>query len=585
MKKWIIGFVCVLVIGVVVYVKFVHNTFTVPRPDQDTTSTFIVPKPSSMSVIAIPLSVDFSKILTDAVDEISNPISQGSSVINLPTQLHIEHFVTELVEKTFIEIQDKVEQETRRECARSEERCSKVERRVEKICRDVPWPLSEICDAVEKTVCIATEVTCVAYKTVVVSTKVIKVPIQVTKLVEEEVIKVVDKVANTDAEVDHTVNLLSLDANVLGDRVSGHAVIEIKVKINARLNAIDDKIKLIEVNGLTSCGYDEPMRKLRLHFGARLETLQNLAVAIRDQSLRVEWIDDCELTAFDVDVEDLIKIPLVKKAVQRAIDKALAKGVDKLNGKLSFQDKLVSVWPEATSPIELEKVGFLTVNPEALEMSPITGYGKKLSTVVAVKARPVISEHDQSSTVPPVPNVRLGSPEEGVNISVAFGPAYDLLGDQLLTILKEDAPDLLNLEEVELFASDGKLVVAVTMDKPAKGTVYLIGSGELSDDGYQLSFPELDFTIESRDILLQSADVLFHDKLRELLRGRAVIDFRGQIENLLVKNSYIMKELDDSGSILEVFPSDGKAVGFAILPSGIRAVVNLEGLAEITLSP
>lgn len=577
-----------IAIAVAGYFLFLADDFQVPPPAAQVDGDFSVPLPTTASIVTIPIHADLTKIFSEAKQSIANPVAQGSEVVNVPTSVHLQLYATRIVQKEITKFEDKVEQETRRECDRSERRCARTERRVEKICRDVPWPLNEICDLTEKTICAAHETTCVAWKTVVVGTKVVKVPVKVLVDVEEEFVDIIDKVADIDAELDYTVNLVDLDANFDEQLLQGFVEVEYKIKLNARLNGLDGKIKLAEVNGVTSCGYDEPMRRLRMNFTAEVKTLEEAALSIEEPTWSLEWPNACQLTAFDVQLEDLIDLPVVKNAVKKAIDKAIDKAIRKANGKLRFQDTLDQVWPEISAPISIGNEGWIAINPNKLSIAPISGQGKEVHAVVSVKAHPVISDvKPKLSEATEAPKVQLSANEPGVFVNLGAGMSYASIETQINDALTNLAPDFVSISEVEVYASleTSGLVVGVRIEEPVKGKIYLISGVLLGDTGTRIDFTDLDFSIESKNALLKAADIAFHDKLRDLLREAIVLDFSDERDEALLKYGELQIPIDENGSNLSLMLENANLVGLQIMPKGVYAVLQLEGQAQANIAP
>ena len=571
-----------LVVGYFVF--FSGDDFTVPPPDADSAAPFEVPPSGRVSVLSIPVEADLRAMLADAKADIANPVAQASEIVNVPTNVHLQLFATRVVQKEVEKLESKTVEETRRECDRSERRCARFERRVEKICRDVPWPLNEICDVVDSAVCIAHETTCVAWKTVVVGTQVIQVPIKVIEEVEEEFVEIIDKITDLDAELDYTVNFVDLDANLDGRTLSGFVDVDYKVKLNARLNALEGNIKLAEVNGVTSCGYDEPMRRLRMHFTAEVTTLEGAALALESPTWSLDWRNACQLTAFDVQLEDLLNLPLVEDAVKKAVDKALEKARSKANGSLRFQEKLAEAWPDLRAPIALGDAGWIAINPESLSVAPITGSGKTARTVASITARPVISDTQPTPAGPSdAPLARVGAREPGIALRVAVGMSYAAVTEQIGAALEDVAPDFVTVSEVDAYSSFGRLVLAVRIEAPVAGTLYLIGN-PFPDGGTRVDFRDIDYSIDSSNALLAVADQLFHDRLRDLLREAAVLDFTAERDAALQAHGTREIPIGDGGAVslaLDTAAMDD----LRIMDQGVFALLRLGGGASVHLTP
>lgn len=560
------------------------DDFTVPPPDADSTAPFEVPPPGSASIIAIPIEADLSGMLAEAKAEIASPVAQASEIVNLPTNVHLQLFATRVVRQEVEKLESKIVEETRRECDRSERRCAHFERRVEKICRDVPWPLNEVCDVVDSAVCIAHETTCVAWKTVVIGTRVVQVPIKVIEDVEEEFVEIIDKITDLDAELDYTVNFVDLDANMDGQTIRGFVDVDYKIKLNARLNALEGKIKLAEVNGLTNCGYDEPMRRLRMHFSVDLITLAGAAFELGNPRWSLAWPNACQLTAFDVQLEDLLGLSVVKDAVQKAIDRALDKALNQANGSLRFQDRLAEIWPDIHAPVELDGAGWIAINPERLWIAPIFGSGKSLRTIATVSALPVLSDTEPTPVGPAIaPPAGLGNRRPEIALRIAAGVSYATVIEQIKAALADIAPDFVTIADIKAYSSYGRLVLGLQIAAPVRGTLYLIGTPHL-DSETRVSFSDVDYTIDSSNALLAIAGKLFHDRLLSLLRKVVVLDFTGERKAAL--EAYGQREFPiGAAGTLSLSLETAAMDEIRIMEQGIYALMRLQGAADARLAP
>ena len=74
-----------------------------------------------------------------------------------------------------------------------------------------------------------------------------------------------------------------------------------------------------------------------------------------------------------------------------------------------------------------------------------------------------------------------------------------------------------------------KAVVRFEFNGSAKGIGYLVGTPAFDAVRQRLSFPDLDYTIETRNLLLKIADWFNHEALRDDLRARLILDLSGPV--------------------------------------------------------
>lgn len=567
--------------------------FDVPPPERMTNSNH-VPVASDASYIAIPVRANLDEVLSDTVKSAKNPLASKSEVVNIPTSLHIEHFVTETVRKEIEKLENKTINETKRVCKRSEKRCSRTRQDRKRICaktKKIPIVGDIVCIAtkvVTETVCVAHDTVCVAHETVVVGTKVIQVPVKVIEDVQEEVLKVVDKISDLDAEVDYTVVLVGVDARLDGTKLSVKVDLDYKIKVNSRLNALDGKIKVVEVNGITSCGYDEPMRRIRFFMDGTLNTSDGPKFEVVDTSWRIEWVNACQLTAFDIQLEDILDLPIIEKAVKKAVDK----GVDRLDKSVDFSDKVHTALKSISKPLLIDtNIGRKEANHELLlhllpalenvEIAPVSGNGKSLHTTIFVEANPAVVVSDTAPNVTQTnpPNLKVRTRDPGIRLKVATRIDFAKARDLILTEMRRDQKLPVEIEDIELYGSKGKLVVAVSITHPAKGVLYLVGTPTYDDINKIISVKDLDYTAETRNVIIDVLDAVAHKHVVKALRKAAKFPIDKHANKAL--DELREKTIDVSDEVDLVLRAENLALTDVwVSPDGIFADLILEGTAE-----
>ena len=328
------------------------------------------------------------------------------------------------------------------------------------------------------------------------------------------------------------------------------------------------------------------MRRLRMNFSAELRTLESAALALENTNWSLEWPNACQLTAFDVQLEDLLDLPLVQDAVTKAIDRALEKARNNVNNSLSFQTELDNVWPDLREPINVDQSGWIVINPQSVSLAPISGQGKVARTIASVVAYPLISDAKPVPSGPAnAPRAILGTATPGIAINFAAGISFNSVTEKINRAIEGEAPDFVTISELETYASKDRLVLGVRVVEPVKGKLYLIGTPSLDDEGTQIVFEDIDFSIDSSNALLKVGDQIFHDKLRDLLRRSAVLDFSSERDDALEKFGKTDITIDDKGSVLSLSFTSARVNDLIIMSQGLYAVFGLQGDALISLIP
>jgi len=85
---------------------------------------------------------------------------------------------------------------------------------------------------------------------------------------------------------------------------------------------------------------------------------------------------------------------------------------------------------------------------------------------------------------------------------------------------------------VQLYGSGDKLILALQVSGGVNGTVYATGTPVFDEGLGTLKFVDLDFTLDTRNVLVQSANWMFHQNILSSLRSQASIDLSGQLQTL-----------------------------------------------------
>jgi hypothetical protein len=137
------------------------------------------------------------------------------------------------------------------------------------------------------------------------------------------------------------------------------------------------------------------------------------------------------------------------------------------------------------------------------------------------------------------------------------------------------------VREARLYGGGTRVVMAATLGGDAKGVVYFVGTPEFDPRTSTISVPDLDFSVESRQVLPKIAGWLLYDDLRDQLRAAArfsVADrlarIRRDVDRAL--NRPIGRDVRMSGGVDALRP-----LGVFVFSRSLASVVEAEGHAQI----
>ena len=240
-----------------------------------------------------------------------------------------------------------------------------------------------------------------------------------------------------------------------------------------------------------------------------------------------------------------------RELLQKEKAKLLGKANARIASDLNLKSKVTKVWRQLHQAIQVPndlsefsgvKV-WLVSTPEKLEMKPISYSAKQIQTVLGLQAKvkTIVTSKQQS---PPKPSrmPQLGSPGNTGDLRVRLPVIFNLdclnkaLQGQLSEpiALKEDGS--LKIMNASLFGIDDRLYVKALVCADLgvaeyEGAIYFVGRPVFDVAKQELKITDFDFTVESRNVLVELAAQLVDPLITEAISRRLVYDLRDDCEN------------------------------------------------------
>lgn len=289
-----------------------------------------------------------------------------------------------------------------------------------------------------------------------------------------------------------------------------------------------------------SCGDNEPMRRVQLDFATQLSVDKAYKINSTTNLKGIKSLDPCEFTFLKYDASKLIE-----KEISKAL-KGPLQDLDKEIQKVNFRPKVEDMWELAQKPINIPGIGFLLLNPKQVSLNDLNFSNSKVNTKVQLDLSPqIVSSLGNSSTTSLPP---LGKPTADTGFSIPLN--IDLSYDSLNLIIQEKWKPLqlkqgkktLQIDQLRLLGPDENyLFVQVEFSGSKKGTLFLKGKPVYTAETGLLSLTEIDYDLETKNILLKSGSWLFESKLQKTLEEKLIFDLRVQLDNFKER---IEKELN-----------------------------------------
>lgn len=275
---------------------------------------------------------------------------------------------------------------------------------------------------------------------------------------------------------------------------------------------------------LGECGMDEGPRTatvtLRTTISWRKDSWQLEPTSRFDEPI---LHDPCKLTLIGFDIR-----PFLKKRLEQELGDASRTINEKIAERANPQPVVARMWRTIAEPIRIGDRAWLEVNPEAAGTTPllVNKAANTISTIVRLEARPRLTVGERPTTapraLPPPANV---APGDTFTIDGRIDISYIEAAHELRKALQLPRVESLGktifgrprtaiLQDVRLYPAGEQLVFALQLSKP-EGTLYLHAT-PVYENG-TLKLRDVDFSLQTRELVPKALTWLLHEKLRTLL--------------------------------------------------------------------
>ena len=346
--------------------------------------------------------------------------------------------------------------------------------------------------------------------------------------------------------------------------VENQLISTINGKYSLRLNYCPKCTSLFNKKGncvvpriYASCGVDEPMKKIKVQFGTYLKLNKDYSIHSKTKLLKLNLLDPCEITVFKYDATSKVKKEFRKSLNEMAIE------IDSQIEETNIKQDMQILWDKISNPIPLGAFGYLYINPKKISISNLNYKNDLASLNFNLYAKPIFkSSLDSSFKFSKVPKLSTYKKEDGFSIEFDIKESFDSLSALINQQLKDTSIKINKYEFVfkdcSIFnASNKKIGVKISFSGKKKGTLFLVGTPHYNSKNKILSFPDLDFDIQTKNLLLKSAKWLLNKKVKEKMIAAAVFNLEKEIDDIKKQintalNQEYMSKVTLSGKINKI---------------------------------
>lgn len=346
----------------------------------------------------------------------------------------------------------------------------------------------------------------------------------------------------------------AFDAEVVGETARLSSTIEYRVR------AWYDPPVLPEISVSCGTGEDEPRPKAAVQISSPLRLSPDWTLMSRAQVEQVapastEEADRCRISLLGIDVTGTVM------GAARALLEDEAHTIDEKVAQVDVRGTLQGIWHTLQEPHQLTDDVWLLVNPVGVTRGSVEGEGTVLTIHVGLTARPRIVVGPRPTFNPTaLPPLAEGPVNDEAHILIEGHARYGPAGERLTRELEANeitfGGSLIRIRRLDLQGiGDGKVALGVTFDGSARGTVYLVGTPAIDHETRMIRVPDLEFDVETRNLLVGGVAWLARSNLVQILRDRACIpiaDVMVLAEEQLRKgiNRQLSEEVTVEGEVL-----------------------------------
>jgi hypothetical protein len=286
-----------------------------------------------------------------------------------------------------------------------------------------------------------------------------------------------------------------------------------------------------------SCGTDgEPPGTASVGIDSEITILPNLETIVRSTPRSATAGSRCVLQPEGLDITNALMVAFDNTLRQMlpALDKRVSAALD-------LRTRMQAAWTRMSEPREIQPGIWLAWNPEGLGVVPVSVADGALQTGIQLRVRPVISAGTKPVASPkPLPLAYSATRDDTfklqlpVDVQQAFVQARL---DSALDIDKGGMPITMGSYKVRITGADitgegSQILIKLRFSGDLSGAADLTATPYFDPETRTLSFPDLDYTLDSDQFLLKSANFVAHSQIRDKLREKFTIELGQRLDKL-----------------------------------------------------
>lgn len=295
----------------------------------------------------------------------------------------------------------------------------------------------------------------------------------------------------------------------------------LKIKYGTELLGLNDT-REINLNGIVTLTSKANLTNWKLSTASKIENIkwnESPSVLIAGKKVAITYLINPTLSLF-------------KSKIAKTVDDAISKTCD-------FKPQVLDVLGSLSTPFltnEAYEAWFklipieLYVTDATIKNNKITmNMGLKCDMQTLVGQEPKNNFDSKTIALKPISKM-----PENVSISVAAVATYASASKVITKNFKGQefgsGKKKVIVQEVEIWERDKKVIIALNLTGSINGTIYLTGIPKYNSDTYEISFDDLDYVLNTKNILLKSANWLAQGKILNKIKENCKFSIKANLE-------------------------------------------------------
>lgn len=335
------------------------------------------------------------------------------------------------------------------------------------------------------------------------------------------------------------------------------------------------------------CGFEEQERRVQVGFSASFVLQPNYLLNTQITRNEPQAMDKCSVCFWGQDVTTS-----VLNGLKTELD-ASKKAMEDSFGRYNLKPYLQRAWNLMSATYQIPGIGFFNLHPKKLRMDQLNARNNLLNINIGISAAPVVSFSKPAETVSVIPNLSSASAGNGFNIHLEALLEYDSLSKVMNGFAAGKTFDVADglfkktvvIKEAKVLAGDsGSLQVQVDFTGSFNGSLRLNGHPVYNAEKKRIEIENLEYDLQSKNLLLKTAKWLFNKKILAELNKYASFELSDYyLQATATLNDWLNREwakgIRGAGAV-----SDLKLTALHALPEHLLIRSNCTGKLEVLIT-